>query len=194
MAVSMRFLAKASQSFENLVAHAPSPKTLRTPKTPKTPASFGISPKPVSPTLSPALNFFPEERAEKRVPKFPARSVHFADASGPTWVGNATRLLGGRLQARTETTPITDVNDAASATRDAVLARLARKEDRSSPLLPRGARNPEVPVLLGRHAITDTTLESVSEVNEASCASAARTAFLAMQERRASRAMVDFMI
>ena len=131
------------------MAHAPSPKTLRTPKTPKTPASFGISPKPLSPSLSPALNFFPEERAEKRVPKFPARSVHFADESGPTWVGNATRLLGGRLQARTETTPITDVNETASATRNAVLARLARKEDRSSPLLPSRSKESRSPSAAG---------------------------------------------
>ena len=131
MAVSMRFLAKASQSLESIVAH--SPKALRTPKTPKTPKT-PASPFALSPltSLTPALSFFPEtvEKVEKCIRKAPARSVHFEDA---TWVGNATRLLGGRLQPKVETSSPTDLATAASATRDAVLARLARQEDRCVP-------------------------------------------------------------
>lgn len=124
----MRFLAKATQSFESIVAH--SPKALRTPKTPKTPASpFAMSPLT---SLTPAVSFFPEtvEKVEKCIRKAPARSVHFEDA---TWVGNATRLLGGRLQPKVEASSPTDLATAASATRDAVLARFARQEDRCVP-------------------------------------------------------------
>lgn len=130
----MRFLAKASQSFESIVSHAPSPKALRTPKTPKTPKT-PMSPFGISPLASlNRVNFFPEdvEKVVKRTPKVPARSVHFANGG---WVGNATRLLGGRLQAEAEaSSPITDLTTAASATRDAVRARLARQEQRAAPL------------------------------------------------------------
>ena len=136
MAISMRFLAKASQSFESIVSHAPSPKALRTPKTPKTPKT-PMSPFGISPLASlNRVNFFPEdvEKVEKRTHKVPARSVHFANGA---WVGNATRLLGGRLQAEAEaSSPITDLPTAASATRDAVRARLARQEDRCVPTPP----------------------------------------------------------
>ena len=131
MAVSMRFLAKASQSLESIVAH--SPKALRTPKTPKTPKT-PASPFAMSPltSLTPAVSFFPEtvEKVEKCIRKAPARSVHFEDA---TWVGNATRLLGGRLQPKVDASSPTDLATAASATRDAVLARFARQEDRCVP-------------------------------------------------------------
>ena len=137
MAISMRFLAKASQSFESIVSHASSPKALRTPKTPKTPKT-PMSPFGISPLASlNRVNFFPEdvEKVEKRTHKVPARSVHFAD--GATWVGNATRLLGGQLQPKAEaSSPITDLTTAASATRDAVRARLARQEDRCVPTPP----------------------------------------------------------
>ena len=132
----MRFLAKASQSFESIVSHAPSPKALRTPKTPKTPKT-PMSPFGISPLASlNRVNFFPEdvEKVAKRTPKVPARSVHFANGG---WVGNATRLLGGRLQAEAEaSSPITDLTTAASATRDAVRARFARQEDRCVPTPP----------------------------------------------------------
>ena len=94
---------------------------------------FGISPLA---SLN-RVNFFPEdvEKVEKRTHKGPARSVHFAD--GATWVGNATRLLGGQLQPKAEaSSPITDLTTAASATRDAVRARLARQEERCVPTPP----------------------------------------------------------
>ena len=183
MAVSMRFLAKATQSFESIVAH--SPKALPTPKTPKTPASpFAMSPLT---SLTPAVSFFPEtvEKVEKCIRKAPARSVHFEDA---TWVGNATRLLGGRLQPKVDASSPTDLATAASATRDAVLARLARQEDRGAPVASK-PQVPSLPMLLGHCALT-----SVERVQEESCAHAARKAFLAQQERRASRAMVDFVV
>ena len=179
----MRFLAKASQSLESIVAH--SPKALRTPKTPKTPASpFALSPLA---SLTPAVSFFPEtvEKVEKCIRKAPARSVHFAEE---TWVGNATRLLGGRLQPKVELSTPTDLATAASATRDAVLARLARQEDRGAPVASK-PQVPSLPMLLGHRALT-----SVERVQEESCAHAARKAFLAQQERRASRAMVDFVV
>ena len=112
---------------------AHSPKALRTPKTPKTPKT-PASPFALSPltSLTPAVSFFPEtvEKVEKCIRKAPARSVHFEDA---TWVGNATRLLGGRLQPKVEASSPTDLATAASATRDAVLARFARQEDRCVP-------------------------------------------------------------
>eukprot|EP00434_Breviolum_minutum_P019761 symbB.v1.2.017437.t1/scaffold1360.1/size203234/8 len=195
MAVSMRFLAKASQSLESIVAH--SPKALRTPKTPKTPKT-PASPFALSPltSLTPAVSFFPEtvEKVEKCIRKAPARSVHFQDA---TWVGNATRLLGGRLQPKVETSSPTDLATAASATRDAVLARLARQEDRCVPT-PRvaGLEFPDFPMLLGRHVKVPTAQRarsSEAEVEE-SCAHAARKAFLEQQERRSSRNMVEFVV
>ncbi|CAL1173223.1 unnamed protein product [Cladocopium goreaui] len=199
MAISMRFLAKASQSFESIVSHASSPKALRTPKTPKTPKT-PMSPFGISPLASlNRVNFFPEdvEKVEKRTHKVPARSVHFAD--GATWVGNATRLLGGQLQPKAEaSSPITDLTTAASATRDAVRARFARQEDRCVPTPPVAGLDLTLPVLLG-HRMASTVASSTrattpSDGNEESCAHAARKAFLEQQERRASRAMVDFVV
>mmetsp|Transcript_34504 Transcript_34504/g.56498 ORF Transcript_34504/g.56498 Transcript_34504/m.56498 type:complete len:198 (+) Transcript_34504:66-659(+) len=197
MAISMRFLAKASQSFESIVSHAPSPKALRTPKTPKTPKT-PMSPFGISPLASlNRVNFFPEdvEKVVKRTPKVPARSVHFANGA---WVGNATRLLGGRLQAEAEaSSPITDLTTAASATRDAVRARLARQEERCVPTPPVAGLDLTLPVLLGHRmasTVASATATVPSECNEESCAHAARKAFLEQQERRASRAMVDFVV
>ena len=198
MAVSMRFLAKASQSFESIVSHAPSPKALRTPKTPKTPMSpFAMTPaSPVSP-LSRGLKFFPAaEEVEKRAKIPTQRSVHFADEqSGPTWVGNATRLLGGRLQQSTTEASSNPINaaEAASATREAVRARLARQEERSVPAgYPHMEYAPSMlPVLLGhRNVVTPIASESVEE----SCAHAARKSFLQQQERRANRLMAEFVV
>ncbi|CAL1173222.1 unnamed protein product [Cladocopium goreaui] len=193
MAISMRFLAKASQSFESIVSHAPSPKALRTPKTPKTPKT-PMSPFGISPLASlNRVNFFPEdvEKVAKRTPKVPARSVHFANGG---WVGNATRLLGGRLQAEAEaSSPITDLTTAASATRDAVRARLARQEQRAAPLASE-AGIPTLPMLLGQRAPLSSVGQRLDVVDEESCAYAARKACLEQRERRASRAMVDFVV
>ena len=190
----MRFLAKASQSFESIVSHAPSPKALRTPKTPKTPKT-PMSPFGISPLASlNRVNFFPEdvEKVEKRTHKVPARSVHFAD--GATWVGNATRLLGGQLQPKAEaSSPITDLTTAASATRDAVRARLARQEQRAAPLASE-AGIPTLPMLLGQRAPLSSVGQRLDVVDEESCAYAARKACLEQRERRASRAMVDFVV
>ena len=189
----MRFLAKASQSFESIVSHAPSPKALRTPKTPKTPKT-PMSPFGISPLASlNRVNFFPEdvEKVVKRTPKVPARSVHFANGG---WVGNATRLLGGRLQAEAEaSSPITDLTTAASATRDAVRARLARQEQRAAPLASE-AGIPTLPMLLGQPAPLSSVGQRLDVVDEESCAYAARKACLEQRERRASRAMVDFVV
>eukprot|EP00438_Fugacium_kawagutii_P006954 Skav203620 [mRNA] locus=scaffold935:833680:834273:- [translate_table: standard] len=197
MAVSMRFLAKASQSFESIVSHAPSPKALRTPKTPKTPKTpmspFGLSPLASLNSLN-GMSFFPEnvEKMEKRTPKFPTRSVHFAD--GATWVGNATRLLGGRLQPQAEASaPITDLATAASATRDAVRARFARQGERDAPAAS-AERIPTLPMLLGKQAPLRSVPQGLDVVDEESCANAARRAFLDHRERRAGRAMVDFVV
>jgi len=194
MALSMRFLAKASQSFESIVSHAPSPKALRTPKTPKTPKT-PMSPFGLSPLASlNSVNFFPEnvEKVEKRAPKFPGRSVHFAD--GATWVGNATRLLGGQLQPKVEaveaSSPITDLTTAASATRDAVRARMARQERREAPVASKTGV-PTLPMLLGHQP--PAQFAQRLDVEE-SCAHAAHKAFLEQRERRASRTMVDFVV
>eukprot|EP00490_Sorites_sp_Unknown_P018372 CAMPEP_0114656750 /NCGR_PEP_ID=MMETSP0191-20121206/12844_1 /TAXON_ID=126664 /ORGANISM="Sorites sp." /LENGTH=195 /DNA_ID=CAMNT_0001874653 /DNA_START=39 /DNA_END=626 /DNA_ORIENTATION=+ len=195
MALSMRFLAKASQSFESIVSH--SPKAVRTPKTPKTPKT-PVSPFGLSPLASlNSVNCFPDvEKVEKRAPKVPTRSVHFAD--GATWVGNATRLLGGQLQPKVEashSSPVTDLTAAASATRDAVRARLARQADRHAPIAPvaSDAGFPTRPTLLGRQAPLRSA-QQLDVVDEQSCAHAAHKAFLEQRNRRASRAMVDFVV
>ena len=198
MAVSMRFLAKASQSFESIVSHAPSPKALRTPKTPKTPTSpFAMNPaSPVSP-LSRGLKFFPvAEEVEKRAKIPTQRSVHFADEqSGPTWVGNFSRLLGGRLQqsmTEASSNPINEV-EAASATREAVRARLARQEDRGASEASKPMKA-VFPTLLGHNTSKAAPMEAWTAVDQESCAQAAQKSFLQKLERRANRTMVDFVV
>ena len=217
MALSLRFLSQASK---NIVAHAPSPKAVRTPITPKTPKTPRSPQSPLSPltTACSGLSFFPAEEV-KRVPKSGTarqRSVHFADSeSKTTWVGNATSLLstqrvgalmgnsllGGfqpqlRVQAANTTLPDSlseeDAMTLATATRAAVLARQARQEDRCVPT-PRVSLEPTFPVLLGRQPKVGPPLRSFP-VDEESCAHAARQAFLEQQERRASRAMVNFVV
>mmetsp|Transcript_7561 Transcript_7561/g.16015 ORF Transcript_7561/g.16015 Transcript_7561/m.16015 type:complete len:209 (+) Transcript_7561:90-716(+) len=208
MALSLRFLSQASK---NIVAHAPSPRAVRTPITPKTPKTPKSPQSPLSPlsTTCSGLSFFPVEEA-KRAPKTARRSVHFADESG-TWVGNASSLLSakglgllgsmGKFQpeARAQATLDHSVQEEdpmalATATRAAVLARKARQEDRCVPT-PRVALEPTFPVLLGRRPSVGLPMKSpLSFLNEESCAHAARQAFMEQQERRASRAMVDFVV
>ncbi|OLP84780.1 hypothetical protein AK812_SmicGene34292 [Symbiodinium microadriaticum] len=205
MALSLRFLSQASK---NIVAHAPSPRAACTPITPKTPKTPKSPQSPLSPlsTACTGLSFFPVEEA-KRAPKTARRSVHFADESG-AWVGNASSLLSakglgllGKFQpdARAQATLDHSVQEEdpmalAAATRAAVLARKARQEDRCVPT-PRVALEPTFPVLLGRRPSVGLPMKSpLSFLNEESCAQAARQAFLEQQERRASRAMVDFVV
>ena len=217
MALSLRFLSQASK---NIVAHAPSPRSVRTPMTPKTPKTPKSPQSPLSP-LSPAcsgLSFFPAEEV-KRVPKSGAarqKSVHFADGeSGTTFVGNASSLLSARglgplmgncgnsmlggfqPRPRSEASPpslsLEDPMALAMATRAAVLARKSRQEDRCVPT-PRVALEPTFPVLLGRRPSVGLPMGNLQMVNEESCAHAAHKAFLEQQERRASRAMVNFVI
>ena len=212
MALSLRFLSQASK---NIVAHAPSPRAVRTPMTPKTPKTPKSPQSPFS-SLSPACSgpsFFPAEEV-KRVPKSGTarqRSVHFADSeSGNTYVGNVSSLLstrglgplmgnsstmlgGFQPRPRVDAPSTEDPMATAMATRAAVLARKARQEDRCVPT-PRVALEPIFPVLLGRRPSVGVPLETLTAVTEESCAQAARQAFLQQQERRASRAMVNFVI
>ena len=193
----MRFLAKASQSFESIVAHAPSPKALRTPKTPMSPKTPVVSPFAISPlsTLNRGLNFFPEEVEKRTKVSTHQRSVHFADESGPTFVGNFSRLLGGRFLQNTEdlSSPA-NAAAAASATRDAVLARLLRKEERDAPVRQTPIKQ-TLPMLLGHRASLNAAPSNAVEVVDVeSCAFAARKAFLEQQKRRASRSMADFVV
>ncbi|CAK8988755.1 Uncharacterized protein SCF082_LOCUS1517 [Durusdinium trenchii] len=201
MALSMRFLAKASQSFESIVTHAPSPKAMRTPKTPmspKTPAlsSFTMASPLNSPQLL-GLHFFPEE-VEKRSSlgsTLQRAKVHFADEQTGPALGNLSRLLGGRLrQPEEESSSPVDAATAASSTRVAVLARLSRKEARDAPVQ-LAPMKPTLPMLLGRGASLNPTRSKAVEVVDAeSCAFAARKAFLEQLESRASRSMVDFVV
>mmetsp|Transcript_5647 Transcript_5647/g.10115 ORF Transcript_5647/g.10115 Transcript_5647/m.10115 type:complete len:205 (+) Transcript_5647:96-710(+) len=204
MAVSLRFLSQASK---NIVAHAPTPKTPMTPKTPKTPKTPQSPFSPVRSPVSPGLSFFPCEEA-KKVPKAgPARqrSVHFADTDpSTTWVGNASSLLstrglgplmggpipGGYPQAQAlPEEPLA----AAAATREAVRARQARQETRCVPT-PRVATEKTLPTLLGKRQSPRLQAQPLPMVEEESCAHAARRAFLEQQLRRASRAMVHFVV
>ena len=191
MAVSMRFLSQASKGFENLVSHAATPKALRTPKTPKTPLS---PPTPLSPMSR--LSFFPESRECPMLPK-PAgrRVVHFADpAQGLS--GNASSILGRIHAEKSPCSPSCgpDLRCAAATTRDAVLARRARQEDRTVTTPPVAAFKLELPSLLGRRALPQRAAEPLEVVDEESCAHAARKSFWEQQARRNSRAMVDFVV
>eukprot|EP00490_Sorites_sp_Unknown_P019155 CAMPEP_0114651330 /NCGR_PEP_ID=MMETSP0191-20121206/8250_1 /TAXON_ID=126664 /ORGANISM="Sorites sp." /LENGTH=180 /DNA_ID=CAMNT_0001865465 /DNA_START=49 /DNA_END=591 /DNA_ORIENTATION=- len=180
MALSMRFLARASQSLESMVSQ--SPKALRTP-TPKTPS---LSPFGLSPLASlNHVSFFPENVEMKS-----AKGCSTMPLDGATWVGNATRLLGGHWQqvedVEATSSPITALTTAA-ATRDAVRARLARRDQRrEAPGLPVATELPHLP-RLGR-------AQRPAQQLDVSCAHATHKAVLEQKERRASRAMVDFVI
>lgn len=187
MAVSLRFLARPASTktwTESIVSNSP--------KTPKTPASFGLSPLASMNSLN-NVSFFPENAPEVEKPRaapFPTRSIF---ENGATWVGNATRLVGP-LEPQAEVSPITDLATAASVTRDAVMARFARRE--RTQVASEAPEVPSLPVLrqapLRPHRCV---VESIVDVDVSeSCAHAARRAFVEQRERRASRAMVDFVV
>ncbi|CAJ1410767.1 unnamed protein product [Effrenium voratum] len=191
------------RSFESLV-HA-SPKAIRSPKTPppgdpdrKSPSS------PLSP-LSRGLSFFPEERLEelgersnreKRV-QSSKRSVHFdrPASSSASLSGNASsllsRFLGRAAGPSPDASPVEAARpSAAEATRRAVRERLARQEDRG--VVPKAKMEiAPLPVLLGSQPVPASGFGAGAQD---SCAVAARRAFLAYQERRASRAMTNFVV
>eukprot|EP00438_Fugacium_kawagutii_P036465 Skav209692 [mRNA] locus=scaffold36:9174:9755:+ [translate_table: standard] len=193
MAVSMRFLARpaATSWTESIVSNSP--------KSPKAPASFGLSPLASMNSLN-NVSFFPENAPEVEKPKaFPTHSIF---ENGSTWfenatrhLGDATRHLGGPVQQaeqpQAEASPITDLATAASVTRDAVMARFARRERTAS-------EAPEVPSLptlrRASRARPHRGREGIVDVDVSSCAEAARRAVVEQRERRASRAMVDFVV
>lgn len=182
MAVSLRFLARPASTkswTESIVS--------KSPKTPKTPASFGLSP-----SLN-SLNNVSFFEAEEPKAQFPTHSIF---ENGATWVGNATRLVGGPLQPPAEASP-TDLATAASVTRDAVLARFARRE-RTHVASGPAREVPSLPVLrqapLRPHRCVVESIVDVDVSESESCAHAAQRAFVEQRKRRASRAMVDFVV